>query len=71
VITGTGGGNLANALLQADAALKESYSQQYTVDDHKSREAILTELAIASGKGDVRILVGSCAKSAVDKSVTD
>ncbi|KAL7469551.1 hypothetical protein ACHAXS_009804 [Conticribra weissflogii] len=64
VIMGTGGGKIANALLQADAALKESPSQVYTVDDHKSRETVLTELAIASGKTNVRVLIGPGANAA-------
>ncbi len=67
MITGNGGGKIANALLQADAALKESPSQVYTVDDHKSRETVLTELAIASGKTNVKVLIGSGANAAAIK----
>ena len=54
VIVGTQGGKAANTLLQADAALS-------SVPEHmedQSRESILTEMAIASGRGDVRIMLG-------------
>lgn len=52
VIVGTQGGKAANSLLQADAALSSMD------DDVTSREAILTEMAIATGRGDVRIMMG-------------
>ena len=54
VIVGTQGGKAANSLLQADAALS-SVPEDY---ENTSRESILTEMAIASGRGDVRIMMG-------------
>ncbi|KAL7541310.1 hypothetical protein ACHAXR_011472 [Thalassiosira sp. AJA248-18] len=54
VIVGTKGGGAANSLLQADAALS-SLSEHY---EDTSRESILTEMAIASGRGNVRIMMG-------------
>jgi len=54
VIVGTHGGKAANSLLQADAALS-SVPEDY---ENTSRESILTEMAIASGRGDVRIMMG-------------
>ena len=55
VIVGTDGGKAANALLRADAAFSKT---SILAQDQQSREAVLTELAVASGRGDVRILVG-------------
>ena len=52
VILGTDGGRAANSLLQADAALSS------LPEDMSSRESILTEMAIATGRGDVRIMMG-------------
>jgi len=53
VISGTQGGSAANSLLQADAALS-------SMPDHlgESRESVLAEMAIATGRGDVRIMMG-------------
>lgn len=59
IITGTEGGIAANALLQADAVLRESAFNMDLAKHQHSREVILTELAIASGRADVRIMVGS------------
>ena len=53
VIVGTHGGKAANSLLQADAALS-SVPEDY---ENTSRESILTEMAIASGRGDVKIMM--------------
>lgn len=56
VVTGVDGGKVANALLQANEVLKDSL----IVDrDQRPRSAILAELAVASGAGDVRILIGN------------
>jgi hypothetical protein len=55
VVTGTEGGKTANILLQANAVLDDS---EIIPTDQKSRDAILAELAVASGKGNVRIIVG-------------
>lgn len=54
VIIGTKGGSAANSLLQADAALS---SVPEDLED-QSRESILAEMAIATGRGDVRIMMG-------------
>jgi len=54
VISGTQGGSAANSLLQADAALS-------SMPDHlgdQSHESVLAEMAIATGRGDVRIMMG-------------
>lgn len=53
-MTGTEGGKAANTLLQANAVLNDTVP----ASDLKARSAILSELAVASGTGDVRILVG-------------
>ncbi|KAL3773476.1 hypothetical protein ACHAWO_012737 [Cyclotella atomus] len=55
VITGTEGGKAANTLLQANSVLNDSF---FLDRDQNHRSAILAELAVASGSGDVRILVG-------------
>eukprot|EP00581_Thalassiosira_minuscula_P016991 CAMPEP_0183715556 /NCGR_PEP_ID=MMETSP0737-20130205/9716_1 /TAXON_ID=385413 /ORGANISM="Thalassiosira miniscula, Strain CCMP1093" /LENGTH=587 /DNA_ID=CAMNT_0025944657 /DNA_START=10 /DNA_END=1774 /DNA_ORIENTATION=+ len=54
VIVGTEGGSAANSLLQADAALSSLPEHM----DDQSRETLLTEMAIATGRGDVRIMMG-------------
>lgn len=54
VITGVDGGKAANALLQSNAIFKDMHLAD---GDQQSRNAILSELAVASGTGDVRIFV--------------
>lgn len=55
VVTGIEGGKAANTLLQANAILA---GKVIGSGDQQARAAILSELAVASGSGDVRILVG-------------
>ena len=56
VITGIDGGKAANQLLQAHAVLNTSVPNDV---DHKARNSILAEMAVASGTGDVRIFAGA------------
>lgn len=66
VISGTQGGRAANSLLQVDAALS---SVPENAGD--TRETILTEMAIATGRGDVRIMMGlPFSETAVKKKST-
>ena len=71
VIIGTEGGKAANELLQMDAVLANSSLKMDSAEYQKSREAILTELAIASGRGDVRILVGCDSNVASKRKLDD
>ena len=57
VITGVDGGKAANALIQSNAIFKDL--PQINADQQQSQNAILAELAVASGTGDVRIFVSS------------
>merc|ERR1712232_207242 len=61
VVTGISGGNAANRLVLADAALKaikENPNSTYDISTAE-RSTILSELAVASGKAEVRINVGN------------
>ncbi|KAL3797498.1 hypothetical protein HJC23_009862 [Cyclotella cryptica] len=55
VVTGTEGGRAASTLLQANSV----FSDVAILDnDQKSRNSMLAHLAVASGAGDVRLIVG-------------
>lgn len=56
VVIGTEGGKAANTLLQANAVFDDP---SILHNDQKSQDSTLAHLAVASGVGDVRIIVGS------------
>lgn len=58
IVTGTSGGDAANRLMLADAALKDSARRRGKVaPDPSERSALLSEIAIASGQAQVRLNV--------------
>jgi len=50
IITGISGGDAANKMILADAALADSSNQQ------TSRSDMISEIAVASGKAKVRLV---------------
>lgn len=59
VVTGVSGGEAANRLLLADAALSsDNFKDLNNKRDSEERSRLLSELAVASGRADVRINVG-------------
>uniref|UniRef100_A0A7S4NII5 Band 7 domain-containing protein n=1 Tax=Odontella aurita TaxID=265563 RepID=A0A7S4NII5_9STRA len=59
VITGTSGGKAANRMLLADAALSGLPQSRGGAVSAEERSALLSELAVASGRADVRLHVGA------------
>ena len=58
VITGTSGGEAANRMLLANAALRD-HAKKINSIKQDDRNAILSEIAVAAGKADVRLMLGS------------
>mmetsp|Transcript_35357 Transcript_35357/g.46825 ORF Transcript_35357/g.46825 Transcript_35357/m.46825 type:complete len:90 (-) Transcript_35357:1429-1698(-) len=58
IVTGTSGGEAANRLILAEAALKD-HAQTISRGQQRERSAILSEIAVASGKAQIRLNIGS------------
>ena len=58
VVTGTSGGDAANRMLLANASLRD-HAKKIKSIKQDDRNAILSEIAVAAGKADVRLMLGS------------
>uniref|UniRef100_A0A7S2IFT9 Band 7 domain-containing protein n=1 Tax=Helicotheca tamesis TaxID=374047 RepID=A0A7S2IFT9_9STRA len=59
IVTGTSGGEAANRLILAEAALEKSVKTFPSQRQQQERSSILSEIAVASGKAQIRLNLGN------------